>query len=107
MAEAFPGVLLRGRSAAARRCSRSIAHGTLLGYEPEHSCAAGPRSPQPSYLRYGFVLTGEVKWGEDLLRLDLADQPERAAAGGAPVDRVGTGPASIDVATAPPRPRAV
>lgn len=37
------------------------------------SCKAGPGSPQPFYLRYGFVLTGEVKWGEDLLRLDLRD----------------------------------
>jgi diamine N-acetyltransferase len=35
------------------------------------SCKAGPGSPQPFYLRYGFVLTGEVKWGEDLLRLNL------------------------------------
>lgn len=35
------------------------------------SCRAGPGSPQPFYLRYGFVLTGDVKWGEDLLRLDL------------------------------------
>lgn len=35
------------------------------------SCVAGPGSPQPFYLRYGFVLIGEVKWGEDLLRLDL------------------------------------
>lgn len=35
------------------------------------SCKAGPGSPQPFYLRYGFVLTGDVKWGEDLLRLDL------------------------------------
>ena len=33
------------------------------------SCKAGPGSPQPFYLRYGFVLTGDVKWGEDLLRL--------------------------------------
>ena len=37
------------------------------------SCKAGPASPQPFYLRYGFVLTGGVKWGEDLLRLDLGD----------------------------------
>ena len=37
------------------------------------SCRAGPGSPQPFYLRYGFVLTGEVKWGEDLLELDLGD----------------------------------
>jgi diamine N-acetyltransferase len=39
------------------------------------SCKAGPGSPQPFYLRYGFVPTGEAKWGEDLLRLDLADRP--------------------------------
>jgi diamine N-acetyltransferase len=35
------------------------------------SCEAGDGSPQGFYLRYGFVLTGDVKWGEDLLRLDL------------------------------------
>ena len=35
------------------------------------SCKAGEGSPQPFYLRYGFAKTGEVKWGEDLLRLDL------------------------------------
>ena len=35
------------------------------------SCVAGPGSPQPFYLHYGFVLTGEQKWDEDLLRLDL------------------------------------
>jgi diamine N-acetyltransferase len=39
------------------------------------SCRAGDGSPQPFYLRYGFVMTGEVKWGEDLLRLDLRDRP--------------------------------
>jgi diamine N-acetyltransferase len=39
------------------------------------SCVAGPGSPQPFYLRYGFVLTGEVRWGEDLLRFDLATVP--------------------------------
>ncbi len=37
------------------------------------SCKAGPGSPQPFYLHYGFVLTGEVKWGEDLLRLELGE----------------------------------
>ena len=37
------------------------------------SCEAGQGSPQPFYLHYGFVLSGDVKWGEDLLRLDLAD----------------------------------
>jgi len=35
------------------------------------SCVAGEGSPQPFYLKYGFELTGEQKWGEDLLRLDL------------------------------------
>ena len=35
------------------------------------SCAAGEGSPQGFYLRYGFVSTGEVKWGEDILALDL------------------------------------
>ena len=43
------------------------------------SCRAGPGSPQPFYLSYGFVLTGEVKWGEDLLRLDLATRASGAA----------------------------
>jgi diamine N-acetyltransferase len=36
------------------------------------SCAQGDGGPQPFYERYGFVPTGEVKWGEALLRLDLA-----------------------------------
>lgn len=35
------------------------------------SCKAGEGSPQPFYLHYGFEKTGEVKWGEDLLRLEL------------------------------------
>lgn len=35
------------------------------------SCKAGDGSPQPFYIAYGFEKTGEVKWGEDLLRLDL------------------------------------
>jgi diamine N-acetyltransferase len=35
------------------------------------SCTAGDGSPQGFYLRYGFVLTGEQKWGEDILALDL------------------------------------
>jgi len=39
------------------------------------SCKAGDGSPQPFYLHYGFVKTGEVKWGEDLLRLDLPAAP--------------------------------
>jgi diamine N-acetyltransferase len=35
------------------------------------SCEHGDGSPQPFYLHYGFTLTGERKWGEDLLALDL------------------------------------
>lgn len=35
------------------------------------SCRAGDGSPQPFYLHYGFVTTGRVMWGEDVLRLDL------------------------------------
>lgn len=35
------------------------------------SCTAGEGSPQPFYLHCGFEKTGEVKWGEDILRLDL------------------------------------
>jgi diamine N-acetyltransferase len=35
------------------------------------SCAPGEGSPQPFYLSYGFTRTGVVKWGEDLLALDL------------------------------------
>ena len=41
------------------------------------SCEHGPGSPQPFYLHYGFVLSGDVKWGEDLLRLDLATASPR------------------------------
>jgi diamine N-acetyltransferase len=37
------------------------------------SCAAGDGSPQGFYLRFGFVLTGESKWGEDILALDLRE----------------------------------
>lgn len=35
------------------------------------SAGPGEGTPEPFYLRYGFVSTGEVKWGERLLRLDL------------------------------------
>jgi diamine N-acetyltransferase len=45
------------------------------------SCKAGVGSPQPFYLHYGFEKTGEVKWGEDLLRLDLTTA-DRDATGG-------------------------
>jgi diamine N-acetyltransferase len=47
------------------------------------SCKAGEGSPQPFYLHYGFEKTGEAKWGEDLLRLDLAT-PDLAPNGGRP-----------------------
>ena len=35
------------------------------------SCEAGDGSPQPFYLRYGFVKTDRIADGEDVLRLDL------------------------------------
>jgi diamine N-acetyltransferase len=35
------------------------------------SCGQGEGSPQPFYERYGFVDTGEIKWDEVVLRLDL------------------------------------
>jgi diamine N-acetyltransferase len=35
------------------------------------SCEHGDGSPQPFYLKYGFVLTGKRMWDEDLLSLDL------------------------------------
>jgi diamine N-acetyltransferase len=35
------------------------------------SCADGPGSPRGFYLRYGFIDTGRVMWGENLLALDL------------------------------------
>jgi diamine N-acetyltransferase len=46
------------------------------------SCKSGEGSPQPFYLHYGFELTGEQKWGEDLLRLDLAGRPVVGSTGG-------------------------
>jgi diamine N-acetyltransferase len=39
------------------------------------SCEAGDGSPQPFYLDYGFVKTGRIADGEDVLRLDL--RPDR------------------------------
>ena len=38
------------------------------------SCADGPGSPRGFYLRYGFVDTGRVMWGENVLALELADR---------------------------------
>jgi diamine N-acetyltransferase len=40
------------------------------------SCVQGEGSPQPFYERYGFVATGEIKWDEVVLRLDLTDPTE-------------------------------
>jgi diamine N-acetyltransferase len=45
------------------------------------SAAPGEGSPQPFYLHYGFEKTGEVKWGEELMRLDLAAQGADAIGG--------------------------
>jgi diamine N-acetyltransferase len=39
------------------------------------SCGQGEGSPQPFYERYGFVATGEIKWDEVVLRLDLKEAP--------------------------------
>ncbi len=44
------------------------------------SCADGDGSPLPFYIRHGFTHTGEQKWGEHLLALDL--EPRREAANG-------------------------
>ena len=38
------------------------------------SCVSGEGSPQPFYERYGFVPTGEIKWDEVVLRLDLTTE---------------------------------
>jgi diamine N-acetyltransferase len=38
------------------------------------SAVEGPGSPRRFYERYGFVATGEVKWGETVLRLDLRER---------------------------------
>jgi diamine N-acetyltransferase len=38
------------------------------------SCGRGEGSPQRFYEHYGFVATGEIKWDETVLRLDLPRQ---------------------------------
>jgi diamine N-acetyltransferase len=40
------------------------------------SCGQGEGSPRPFYERYGFVATGEIKWDEVVLRLDLTERPK-------------------------------
>jgi diamine N-acetyltransferase len=42
------------------------------------SCRPGEGSPQPFYLHLGFVKTGRVLDGEDVLRLDLSSNGGRA-----------------------------
>lgn len=39
------------------------------------SCGRGEGSPQLFYEHCGFVATGEIKWDETVLRLDLPRQP--------------------------------
>ena len=46
------------------------------------SCRPGDGSPQPFYQHYGFVKTGKVMWGEDILRLDLTRDPVQDAPNG-------------------------
>lgn len=58
---------------AVARYVRGRPNGTVL----LTSCKAGDGSPQPFYLRHGFTKTGEVKWGEDLLRLELSENGGR------------------------------
>jgi diamine N-acetyltransferase len=45
------------------------------------SCATGQGSPSGFYVRYGFVPTGEIKWGEDIYRLDLRLPPGSSSRG--------------------------
>ena len=40
------------------------------------SCGPGEGSPQAFYEHYGFVATGEIKWDEIVLRLDI-DREDR------------------------------
>ena len=41
----------------------------------ERARGRGEGSPQPFYEHYGFVATGEIKWDETVLRLDLPREP--------------------------------
>lgn len=40
------------------------------------SCVQGDDGPLRFYERYGFVATGEIKWDEVVLRLDLTERPK-------------------------------
>jgi len=68
----------RGYGAAAVDAVAAYVRGRPGGDFLLTSCAAGDGSPQPFYLRYGFEKTGDVKWGEDILRLDLRGGGGRA-----------------------------
>ena len=39
------------------------------------SCSDGPGSPRGFYLRYGFIDTGRMMWGENVLEFDLGSGP--------------------------------
>jgi diamine N-acetyltransferase len=41
------------------------------------SCVPGEGTPRPFYERYGFVATGEIKWDETVLRLDIEARGDR------------------------------
>ena len=53
------------------------------------SCEHGEGSPQPFYLHYGFELTGERKWDEDILRLDLRRHVVRDSMRANPAESMG------------------
>lgn len=43
------------------------------------SCGRGDDGPQRFYEHYGFVPTGEIKWDETVLRLDLTERAKESA----------------------------
>ena len=65
---------LQGRGYGAATIDAVVDYlGTRPGAEVLYtSCAGGPGSPRPFYLRYGFIDTGRVMWGENVLALDLS-----------------------------------
>jgi hypothetical protein len=46
--------------------------------DADRSCGQGDGSPQAFYEHYGFVATGEIKWDDTVLRLDLQPADEEA-----------------------------
>ena len=59
-------------------CSRPNAATLGVSYHP------GEGSPQPFYAKYGFVETGEVDEGENIMRLDLQGARSRRLPGHSP-----------------------